>query len=141
MRLSTVIFCVLVALAISCLLIFLFIETTPEGIHTNNGDSILNVAETIQNQNDSLIAMVKWLHDENKHLDSCLVMCRKQRLEALGLTFKPWIEAGSTSKLRHFSDDYDSVVLIDGLLYERAVGSTTAHNDGVGTPFKGVGER
>lgn len=35
---------------------------------------------------------------------------------------------------------YDSTVVIDGILYERAVGANTAHNDGVLIPFQNAAE-
>ncbi|GAG37732.1 unnamed protein product, partial [marine sediment metagenome] len=35
-------------------------------------------------------------------------------------------------------NDYDSTVVIDGILYECATGARTAKNDGVGKQFKGV---
>lgn len=115
----------------------------------SGGESILATTQEFQAslmEADSLLVEARVVMARQ---DSCLVMCHEQGMytynkwrecENQPRQFKSWIE-GNHVTLRHWADDYDSVVVIDGILYERAVGSHTAHNNGVGIPFKGVGGR
>ncbi len=99
------------------------ILTTMQKAQTSlmEADSLLIEARAVMARQDSCLIMC---HEQGMYTYNQWMNCAKKRVEDLDL----WRKASLP----------DSTVLIDGLLYERAVRSNTAHNNGVGVPFKGV---